>query len=233
MNWVRRGITRLFNGCWCFHILYSLSWFNIPTSLINLCSNPSSFHLRYPSPATALLTPTPPTLSSTLRALQHQKAMEPGSARAPTIVCTDYVYSWPCGHQELLESQECLSADEPRPHSPLPPPLQPIPTLINLTKLATAHIHTWQDLGDPGYACPTCSAPARPAPGFYAAAGPHANGAWARLAALQARLDTLWRHHTHAVPDHTRRLWIPPRSRLEIRAEMARLAGILGPRGAW
>ena len=54
------------------------------------------------------------------------------SSTAPSM-CMDYVYTWPCGHEERLGSQECLFADEHDLHSWLP--------FHQTFPLQTSHIH--------------------------------------------------------------------------------------------
>lgn len=96
------------------------------------------------------------------------------------------------------------------------------------------HIHLRQDLGDPGYACPTCPQEILPAPTFYPPLGESPN--FGRISALQRQLDTFWQSGTHARhqldlvqrgvegPERPR---IPVRTRTQIRAEIRRLVGIL------
>ncbi|MCJ1264083.1 hypothetical protein MMC22_003954 [Lobaria immixta] len=90
-------------------------------------------------------------------------------------MCVDYFYSWPCGHEERLDSQECLFADEPNLHN---------------------HTRLRPDLGNPGYACLTCPQEVLLAPGFYPPLGVAPN--FARIAALQGQLETVWQSIRHA-----------------------------------
>ncbi|MCJ1468159.1 hypothetical protein MMC07_006787 [Pseudocyphellaria aurata] len=118
---------------------------------------------------------------------------------SPTM-CMDFRYSWPCGHEERLGSRECLFADEP-----------------NLQN----HVHIHQDLGDPGYPCPTCL----PAPAVEET--PNA----ALIAALQEQLDA-WPSGAHPRWAQREADWrapprIPHRTGPQNRAVLRHLADIL------